>query len=544
MTAAMRRRTRWVSLGMVAALCATVATVQSASAGPGTVTTLQILTVSDWHAQLDPLSVSGVSIGGAPALSAYFSAERASNPNTLTFTAGDAFGASPPLAGFFDEVPAIRAMNLMGFTADTLGNHNFDGGAAELESLIELADFDYLSANLTNRATELPGSYPWKVYEIGGIKVGVVGITNPEAPSLVFPGNFATMVPTDPVPAANRARAAMQKAGAKVTIVLTHMGVTGTDATGSATGPLIDFANSIGGFDVIVGDHTDVQYTGTHNGALVVENRSKGLTYAAIDVQVDNKTGKVKSASVGFVDPVVAGVTPDPAIVAMLAPYRTQLAAAFDGKIGVATARFPRGGNVERSGEAAIGSLVADSMRLTYGTDIGYTNAGGLRASLPSSYVPLDLTLNRAIAPYDLVVGDVYTVLPFGNIVVTRQITGAQLWAALENGVSQINAFTCNGADGRFPQISGFRFSFSCSASPGSRVTAVSLNNGTAVDNSSAFTLTMATNDFVNNGGDSYLMFKDGQGVTRDIMANVLLDYVTGLGTVTPLIDGRITKLP
>ncbi len=544
MSATMRRGIQWLGFGTAALLIASVATVQSASAGPGTVTTVQILTVSDWHAQLDPLSVAGANVGGAPALSAYFSAERVSNPNTLTFTAGDAFGASPPLAGFFDEVPAIKAMNLMGFTADTLGNHNFDGGTAELESLIELADFDYLSANLTNRATELPGSLPWKIYTVGGIKVGVVGITNPEAPDLVFPGNFGTMTPTNPVPAANRARAAMQKAGAQVTIVLAHMGVTGTDAAGAATGPLIDFANAIGGFDVIVGDHTDVQYTGTHNGAVVVENRSKGLTYAAIDLQVDNKTGKVKAATVGFVTPVVSAVTPDPAIIAMLAPYRTQLAAAFDGKIGVATASLPRGGNVERSREVAIGNLVADSMRLTYGTDIGYTNAGGLRASLPSSYTPLDLTLQRTFAPYDLVVGDVYAVLPFGNTVVTRQITGAQLWAALENGVSRISAVTCNGTDGRFPQISGFRFSFSCAAAPGARVTAVSLNNGTPVDNASAFTLTMATNDFVNTGGDFYTMFKDGQGVTRDVMANVLLDYVTGLGTITPLIDGRITKLP
>ncbi|MEO6122852.1 MAG: 5'-nucleotidase C-terminal domain-containing protein [Ilumatobacteraceae bacterium] len=535
-----------MSLCAAAAVVAGTIGTQIVNAGPRPVVSIQIVTISDWHAQLDPLSVSGVgSVGGAAVLSSYFEAERVENPNTLTFTAGDSFGGSPPLSGFFNEVPAVEAMNLMGFTADGLGNHNFDRGVDHLQSMVDLADFDYLAANLRNLEDNLDGVLPWKIYTVGGIKVGVVGITNPEAPSLVFPGNFGTMVPTNPIPAANKARAAMQRAGAQVTVVLTHMGVTGVDATGAATGPLIDFADAVGGFDVIVGDHTDVQYTGTHNGALVVENRSKGLTYADIDIEVDTKTGKVTAKSAAFVTPLASAVTPDPAVVALLVPYRALLSTVFDVKIGYAAGRFPRGGNVERSGEVAIGNLIADSLRLTYGTDIALTNAGGIRAPIPSSYVPVAVGLDRTDpAPYDVLVGDVYTVLPFGNTAVTRSVTGAQLWAALENGVSQINPVTCNGADGRFPQISGFSFSFSCTAAPGSRVVAVTLADSTPVLNSAAVSLTMATNDFVNAGGDFYTEFRDGQGVTREVMADVLLDYIEGLGTITPVIEGRITKLP
>ena len=237
-------------------------------------------------------------------------------------------------------------------------------------------------------------------------------------------------------------------------------------------------------------------------------------------------------------------MVPDQAIVDLLAPLRVQLAAAFDGKIGVATGVFPRGGNVERGQEVAIGDLTADSMRETYGTQLALTNAGGIRSSLPSSYVPLAAGVNRTTAPFDLVVGDAFTILPFGNVVVTRNVTGSQLWAALENGVSQINPATCLGADGRFPQISGFRFSFSCTGPAGARVQSVTLNDGTPIPNDPAVSYTLATNDFVNGGGDFYAMFKDGQGVSRDVMANVFLQYLQAKGTVSPVTDGRITKLP
>lgn len=505
---------------------------------------LQFLTVSDWHAQLDPLSVTGIgNVAGAAALSSYFQAERAANPNTLTMTAGDAFGASPPLSGLFDEEPAVRAMNLMGFDADALGNHNFDRGLAHLQRMINLAEFPYLSANLRDRDENLEGVERFRIFEVGGVKVGVVGITNPEAPTLVFPGNFGTIEVTDPIPAANRARAAAQAAGAKVTVALVHMGVTGFDASGAPVGPLIDFARNVGGFDLIFGDHTDVEFSGVINNALVVENRSRGRTYARTRLVVDSSNGRVISRSVDFVTPVAAAVTPDPAIVALLAPYRAALAAALDRVIGVATGLFPRGGNVERLGEAAIGNLVADAMRLRYNTQLALTNGGGLRAPLPSSYLPADTTLRRTSAgyapgpPYDLVVGDLYAVLPFGNVIITRMVTGAQLYAALEHSVTPLPL-----ANGRFAQISGFRYTFDSSRPAGSRVLSVELDDGTPIMPDTT-TYTLALNDFLNAGGDGYTMFVDGQGVSREVLADVVVAYIEDLGTITPTIEGRIVDM-
>lgn len=373
-----------------------------------------------------------------------------------------------------------------------------------------------------------------------------MGIINPEAPTLVFPGNFGNYTILDPVTAANAAGQLARRAGAQVLIAITHLGVTGFDpATGQPLGPVIDFANQVQGYDIIFGDHTDVRYSGMHNGALVIENRSKGVTYARVNVTVDGRT--VTGKTMEFVTPTASAVVPDQAIVDMLAPYRTQLAAAFDAKIGVGTALFPRGNAFERSGESALGNLIADAMRLEYGTQLALTNGGGIRSSLPSSYVPLASGLSRTTAPFDLVIGDIFTILPFGNSVVTRNVSGAQLWAALENGVSRVipNATNtaCVGTDGRFPQISGFKFTYNCSAPAGARVLSVSLSDGTPIPADGTL-YSFATNDFVNLGGDSYTMLADGQGTTRDVMANVFLEYIQAQGTVSPTLDGRITGTP
>jgi 5'-nucleotidase len=133
-----------------------------------------------------------------------------------------------------------------------------------------------------------------------------------------------------------------------------------------------------------------------------------------------------------------------------------------------------------------------------------------------------------------VVTGDVYSVLPFGNESLTRTVTGAQLWAILERSVGQApNAF------GGFLQISGFRFTYDSAKPAGSRVLSVTLDGGTPVA-PDATTYTATTNDFTNAGGDGYTELADGQGTTRNLMANDLLAYITAAGTITPTTDGRI----
>lgn len=530
------------ALTLILAACAPEPT--PAPQPPGPPVSIQLLNISDWHAQLDPLTIDSKEVGGAAVLSAYFKKDRAQNPNTLTLTAGDAVGASPPLASFFDEIPAVLAMNAMGFDADALGNHNFDKGTAFLQTLIDKANFSYLSANLSNLSSNLNKVQPYKIFDVGGVKVAVIGLTNPEALTLVSPSAFGTIKITDPVAAATQARADAKAQGAQVFVVLTHMGVEAKDPiTGAVSGPLISLASNLQGFDVILGDHTNFQYSGTIGGALVVENLSKGASYARVNLTYDPATKSVTKSGNTFVTPFASEVTPDPAVVQLLAPYRTQLAMQLDGKIGVATDTFPRGNNIERLGEVALGNLIADAYRTTYSTQLAIVNGGAIRSSLPSSYAPQDKTLRRPAPgyqpgpPYDIVKGDIYSVLPFGNTVVTRTVTGSQLYAVLENSVSALP-----GANGRFLQISGFSYTYDLSKPVGSRVVSVKLDSGVAIQKGGD-TFTLALPDFTNEGGDGYTMLTDGQGVTREPDALVLLNYVQKLGIITPTVGQRINAV-
>jgi len=516
----------------------------SAVAAPSPTVNIQLLNVSDWHGQLDP--VNGV--GGAAVISAYWQADRLANPNSLTLTAGDAVGATPALSGFFEDVPTILAMNLMGFQVDTFGNHNFDAGIERLQSQIDLADFQYVSANLRNRDDNLTGVKDFEIFDIGGVKVGVIGITNPEAPTLVFPGRFGTIVPSDPVPAANKARVAAKKAGAEVFVVITHMGVTGFDSvTGAPFGPLIDFANNVGGFDVIVGDHTDIQFSGVINNALVYENRSKGLTYARAHLTVDLQSKKVKNKSVEFVTPLASAVTPDPAIVAMLQPYRDALGPIFSTVVGASTVFIPRADACGRADsrlcESLVGNVTADALRTAYSSDFAITNSGGLRDNLTCPVVDnaTDFCPAYTPPPFPITRGQVQSVLRFGNVAVTLDVNGAELKSMLERGVSAMP-----GADGRFPQISGLCFTYDISAAVGSRVTGAVRQaedgscTGAAVDLTATSTYSITTNDFTASGGDGYPNFASRM-VTREIMDQVLADYISANTPISPAIQGRIT---
>lgn len=534
-------------------------------ATPNALVNIQFLNISDWHAQLDPqtMTVEGVAnnpVGGAARISSYWKADRLANPNSITLTSGDDFGASPPLSGYFNEVPGVIAERMMGMSINTFGNHNFDRGTAHLQQMIDRAaaptapltptsiyndgaPFPYVAANLINTTGVLTGVDRYKIFDIDGVKVAVIGIVNPEAPSLVIPGAFGPIVITDPVAAAMSAKADAQAEGAQVFVIITHMGLTAPNS-----GPLITFANAVTGFDIIFGDHTDVKYSGTINGALVTENLSKGVSYLKVNLTYDTVTNTVTDKTAQFVTPVGLPTpsmptvpAPDPAIGAMLKPYRDQLTIVFDGTVGKSNGIFPRNNVVERTGEAAIGNLVTDAMRDKYDTDIAFTNGGGLRSTLPSSYVPTNTNLCRpsnCAGPYDLVIGDVFTLLPFGNSIVQRPVTGGQLWRALEHSVKDVPA-----TFGGFGQISGFRFDFDPTRPVGSRVLNVELNNGTKIL-SDTTTYSMATNNFTNTGGDGYTMFNDGQGTTLEVLADVVRDYIVAQGVITPTLEGRINRIP
>ncbi len=298
-----------------------------------------ILGIADWQGQLEPLS----GVGGAAALTTYFkqdrAASRAADAGILTLTTGNDVGASSPLSTFFQDTPTILSERMMGVMVGTLGSNDFGAGIDRLQSQVDLAyadasggdnRFHYITSNLSNRVANLEGTLDYEIFRYGDVKYAVIGIVNEDAPTLVPPGSFGTMTPTESVAAAMAARAAAKAAGADVFIALTDKGV--TDVSGAnPTGALIDFANAVSGFDVIFGGHTDTQYSGIVNGQLVVENRSRGQTYSKTLLTYDRLAARLTVASNSFVTPTAAAVTPDPRVVAMLGTYRGEMSLLLDG---------------------------------------------------------------------------------------------------------------------------------------------------------------------------------------------------------------------
>jgi 5'-nucleotidase len=245
----------------------------------------------------------------------------------------------------------------------------------------------------------------------------------------------------------------------------------------------------------------------------------------------------------------VAGTTTtaDVATAAMVKKYKDQLSAKLDVKIGQVSGTFPRGGSpaVERSGETPMGNYIADLMRAKYKTDFAIQNGGGIRDTFPArTYVPAATGLVRTgTGPLDVTLGDAFTVFPFGNQIATTVITGANLWKALENGVGGNYP-----GDGRFPQVSGFKFSFDASKPIGSRITEVTKVDGTAIaKDSKEYTLT--TLDFLIYGGDGYVnVFSPSkakvQGALLDVFVEALrADMAAKKVTQVPAADGRIKKV-
>lgn len=517
--------------------------------------TIQVLSISDWRGQVDPLIIDGAQVGGAAVLSAYFKQERAANPNTLTLSSGGALGASLPISSLFEDQPAVRAMRLMGFDADTLGNHNFDAGLMQLQSLINLASddtgavlgkrFAYVSANLRNLEGNLTGVKHMQMFKVAGVKIAVVGITNPDAPMLVTAGNFGSIKVVNPIAAANRTAAVARRAGADLVIGIVHLGVVGIDPSGSATGPLIDFANGVTGFDLILGgDETDTQFSGVVNGALVAQNRSKGATYSRATITIDSVCGHIDKAVV-FVTPLASAVVPDPATTALLDSYRNQLTPVLSTVIGSATRPIPVADSCGRPDgrtcESLAGNTVTDAMRTRYAVDFAIQNSGGLRADVTCPDEGGGSGFCPAAPPSNSITrGQVLAVLPFNNAAVTLAVSGAELKALLENGVSSMPL-----GDGRFPQVSGLCFSYDISAPVGGHVISAIRQapdgscTGTPVDFAASATYLVAINDFMASGGDGYLVLS-GRAEHRETLDQVLADYVISSSPISPAIQGRI----
>ena len=530
---------------------------------------VQVLQLSDLHGAIEV----GGSFGAA-LLASNWAADRTANVATVAVSSGDNIGAAPPISTEFEELPTIEALNLAKLDVSVFGNHEHDRNIDHLNKMIGASDFQWVVSNYSEGALDAlkSGTKQAKNYTIiqrGGVKIGVVGSNTPETIEQVFPGNLdykdasgakKTITINPGVVGINQAIVEAKAAGADIVIALIHQGWL-ENADGVAKGLFNSLASQIKGAAAIYGGHSHQTFATVIPGSprvaptVLGQVRNAGVEYTR--TQICMRSGKVVGQSIQHVLKAAAptintGVvstvtTQDTTAAAMVKKYKDQLSAKLDVKIGQVSGVFPRGGSpaVERSGETPMGNYMADLLRAKYKTDFAIQNGGGIRDTFPAkTYIPANTALVRTgSGPLDVTLGDAFTVFPFGNQVATTVVTGENLWKALENGVGGNYP-----GDGRFPQISGFKFSFDASKPIGSRIVSVTKPDGTAIaKDSTEYTLT--TLDFLIYGGDGYVnVFSPSkakvQGALLDVFVESLkADMAAGKVTQVPAADGRIKKV-
>lgn len=498
---------------------------------------LTIVHTNDTHAAHLPGNTGD---GGVAALASVVKQIRADATNTLFLDAGDRFTGTLFHTQYKGQ-DQVQIMNLLGYNAMALGNHEFDNGDEVLAAFLDGINFPAVSANIDFSQSELLNGkvMPYAILDAGGRQIGVIGLTTAETAlisnagdDIVFNDDYAGIV--------NEQAAILTEQGVNIIIVVMHVGIRDAEA----------FIPNLTGVDLVVDGHSHTLYSNAYSAAsgeypLEFQNAAGETIYyvqagantqyvGRIDMSFD-AAGVATSAS-GDTIALSNYITPDEEAAALIADLYEEVRALAEQPIGATAAEVLDGRReVCRVEECTMGNIIADSMRFNSGAQIAIMNGGGVRASIDAG----DITLGEAL-----------TVQPFSNLLATFELTGANVIVALENGVSGIVAtdgvISRDGLAGRFPQVSGIRYSYDPTLEVGSRIVSVEIDNGdgtfTAIDPDTVYTV--VTNGFMRTGGDGYSILNE-QAInpydfgTLDVDATVA--YMASLGTVTPALEGRIT---
>jgi 5'-nucleotidase len=539
---------------------------------------VQLLGINDFHGALSPRKLGTADVGGAAVLAAYFkkAAAEAGGP-TFIVHAGDTVGASPPSSALLQDEPSISFLNLLtnrhcdfGLRLDprcnvvgTPGNHEFDEGKAELLRLLyggnhakgpflerswRGASFLYVSANVVDARTNLPILAPFNIRRVSDrVNVAFIGAVLKGTPSIVTPAGVAGLRFLDEAEAINRYIPVIRALGVKAIVVTIHQGGFQTNNTGGGPGPetalngpeIKDIVSRLDGeVDVVISGHAH-QFTNTllRNAAgrdvLVTQAFASGTAYADIDLEIDPGTKEVMAKQARVITTFhkdMAGapiVTPDPAVAALVAAADAKVAPIVDQLVATAADAITRAQNAP--GESELGNLIADAQRWKTGTDFAFMNPGGVRADIDAGPISW---------------GELFSVQPFANDLVTMTLTGQQVLAVLTQ------QFT---TAGRILQVSGLRFSWrdgdgsgalSGNGPLGGVLLDVTTSAGQAIDPTASYRVTV--NSFIAGGGDNFTVLRDGTNrVVGPVDLDALVEYVKQLPQpINPVIEGRVTLVP
>lgn len=509
---------------------------------------VHLIGINDFHGQLDTTSIVGdKKAGSAPILATYLKEAQAKYEHSLLFHNGDSVGASAPVSSLDRDEPTMEWMNMMGFDVGSLGNHEFDQGIAALKAQIfggldpkegkvthAGAKFDYVNANVIETATGKPLIKPYVIKEVGGVKIGFIGLVTKSTPSKVSPSGTAGVTflsAEEEVEAVNKYAKELQDQGVETIIVLAHDPASTKE--GVTTGEAADLAKALPAntpVDVIVAGDNHALANGEVNGILIVQAYSYGTAFEDIKLMIDPKTGDVTEKSATVTTTFQEGVKEDPETLAIIKksldkhPELTKPVGTTDGSVTRTDAY---------NNEAPLGNLIADAMRQAdFGddadaADFAFMNPGGIRADLPQG---------------DVTFADLAKIQPFGNTLVKLELTGAQVKTLLEQQWG-------TNADGtpntKTLQIAGLKYTADFNKPVAERVTGLSLADGTPID--PAKTYTAVVNNFMAAGGDNYKVLLDAKSslagpIDLDVFYQYIVDTFKGESIVAKN-DGRITNV-
>lgn len=621
----LRRRTLAALAALTAAALSIGLTAGSSAAKPGKnqphgpTIPVQILSFNDFHGNLEPPGGSSGRIttgytetvvpnsdpvryqatattkdaGGVEYLATHLRNARKGHANTVTVAAGDIIGASPLLSAAFHDEPTIEAMNALGLEATSVGNHEFDEGYKELQRMqsggclpdgdgadnqnscaahtFAGANFQYLSANVKYSGTNKTILPPYWIKNMNGAKIGFIGMTLKETPTIVTKSGVEGLDFTDEVATANALVPVLHKKGVDAIVVLIHQGgipakTTFTGAEGrtytvdpsydytcqgggmlTADSPIIPIAENLDpAIDMVISGHTHQPYVcnipdnQTHQPRLVTSASSFGRLYTETNLTFDRRTNDIVRASVAGSNMIVTRDVPKAAdLTSLISTYQTLVAPIANRTLGTITADITRTPTTG-SGETALGDLIADGQLndpsvVTGGQPpvIAFMNPGGIRADL--TYASSPKGEGDGVVTYE----EAFTVQPFNNYVVSMDMTGANIYALLNQQWSGLNS----GSGAKVLQVSsGFAYQWTPTPTPHVVPGSVTLDGAPIADGA---TYRIVANNFLSDGGDNFAAFTTGQnkyfgGLDIESFAN----YLEGHSPYSPTALDRIVLAP
>jgi 5'-nucleotidase len=579
--------------------------------------TVKIIAFNDFHGQLESpgtLRVNGasstptVSVGGIDYMAGHIARLQAQNPNSVVVSAGDLIGATPLVSALFHDEPTIEVMNRAGLEFNAVGNHEFDEGKDELKRMqeggchptdpnsckgasvgtpvpFEGAKFKFLAANVEETATGKTIFPPYSVKTFGKTKVGFIGMTLKETPTIVTPSGVAGLTFKDEAATVNALVPKLRARGVETIVVLLHQG--GTQPVTQASDTINQCVGGLAGtpmpgivsqlddeIDLVISGHTHQAYNcqlPNRNGRLipVTSANSQGRVLSDINVSINDTNGEVTAivATNIVVDRGDTNTTANAQVASIVNGYKTIATPIANRVIGEITASMSNTA-ASAAGEIALGDIIADAqLAATTAPGFGdavaaFMNPGGIRAP-GLNYASSTAGEGDGKVTY----GEAFTVQPFGNSLVTLTLTGAQIHIMLEEQFVGCNATnapaswlypagdTTGQTFNRVLQVSeGFSYSWSASGPACDKVDPASIAiNGVTVDPNASYRITV--NNFLSDGGDKFYVIAQGTnrlGGAQDIDAleawfnNPVADSNLSLPgiQVAPGAQDRITLLP